>query len=149
MSNTAVYNVRLDIRALATLHKYYKGCGIEFDSISSLNRRAIESLADQLVSQCNAQKFHETTEAINYFEASGLMGPLRTRGNRPLIKQMQRETLSLEGFSESYLDPKSTVSNDQFEKARNILNQRREDQTSSAILGPNPGEAKVKKEGEK
>ena len=147
MSKTAVYNVRLDIRALATLHRYYSEGGTEFGTISSLNRRAIESLADLLIEQTGAKPF-ELLEAVNYFEERDMMKTLHNRGGGSIARHLQRESLNLEGFNTSYIDRKSkdVYSKDQYEKAREILNQRRDDQTSSAILGAKPGELKTKKE---
>ena len=140
---TGVYNVRLDLRAIATLHKHYSAQGIEISSISTLTRQAIESLANLLIKQSDAYPFESTTEAISYLESLGLMKPLRTRGNRALIKTMQEENLILEGLDTGYLNKKglSKVSPDQYEAARKILDDKRND-SEGAILGINPGEVK-------
>ena len=88
-------------------------------------------------------RFESTTEAISYLESLGLMKPLRTRGNRALIRKMQEENLILEGLDSGYLNKKglTKVNPDQYEAARDILEKKRSDK-SGAILGAKPGEVK-------
>lgn len=142
---TAVYNVRLDIRALATLYHYYASKGISLDSISTLTRKVIESQANGLIEK-GAKPFVDTSEAINYFESLGLMKPLRNRGNPSIVKELQRESLIKDGLDEGYLDRKSlnNIDEDQIEAARRALKiiQESKNECSGAILGPVPGQIK-------
>ena len=141
---TAVYNVRLDIRAIATIHKHYSTKGLSFNSVSTLNRMAIQALSEMVVSQLGAIPFNNTVDAVNYLEEQNLMKPLRSRGNTSLIKQMQLEALSADGLNTSYAKKKgkTTINPDQFEAAKRIL--QKED--SAPILGKLPGTIKDKEE---
>ena len=143
---TAVYNVRVDLRDIATLHKYYSNT-IDIPSVSTLTRTALQFLATVLVEKRGALSFETTSEAAEYLNAQGLMGPLRRRGGNPLLKQMQKESLELEGIDPSYANrtAQANISPDQISKAKEILRQRREGDTAGAILGPNLGETKETK----
>ena len=139
-SKTAVFNVRVDVRDIALLHRHYSAKGLQISSVSTLTRSAISLLAHSLESQLGAVKFDTISDAVNYLESTGLMGPLRMRGQNALIKGMQSESLQLDGVDTSYLDRKSSISSDQIQKAREILNARQSD--SGPILGPLPGTIK-------
>ena len=143
MPKTAVYNVRLDIRAIATLHKYYTQKGIEFKSVSSLTRRVIETQANLLTSELGAQTFGSVEAAVSYLESCGLMGALK-RGRSSIVQELQAETIIKDGLDPGYLKRKNTrtINPDQYEAARSILDKKDEERKSGAILGPRPGEVK-------
>ena len=138
---TAVYNVRLDIRALAVIHAHYESQGVKLPSISSLTRQAMEGLSNILVAQMSSRDFPSTTEAALYLDSKGLMGPLKTRGNRALSRAMAQESLALEGLNPEYSKIKGAPDPDQYAAARKILQQKESDK-SGAILGPVPGSIK-------
>jgi len=142
MENSAVFNVRMDIRAVATLHRHFKRRGLEFSSVSTLTRHTVEYFADRYVESFGAEPFASVADATNYLESQGLLGALKTRGSSALKKALQAESLELEGIDPSYLKRKSVVSEDQIAKAKEILQNRQADECSGAILGPKPGEVK-------
>lgn len=142
---TAVFNVRLDIRALATLHAFYGDRGFKFDSVSTLVRRLIETQANICLEQ-GAEAFVSIEDSMSYLHSQGLMQSIKQ--SRTLLRELQKETLIKEGLDPSYLDRKSmsTISSDQIEAAKAIFNKRQEDAedecSAGAILGAHPGEVK-------
>jgi hypothetical protein len=143
LAETAVYNVRLDIRALATLHKYYTSKGIEFKSVSSMTRRIIETQANAAISELGAQTFASVETAVSYLEERGLMRALK-RGRSSIVRELQAETILKEGLDPGYLNRKgtSTINPDQYEAAKAILRDKEKERTEGAILGLKPGEIK-------
>lgn len=145
---TAVFNVRMDLMALATIHKHYAEKGVDATSISSLARMVIEGHADALVSKLGATPCLSTADARNYFEERGLLKPLMTRGRKNLVKGLQEEALTADGFNPSYMDKKSktSIDPDQYAAAKRALNklqeQEEDEENSGAILGPDPGTIK-------
>jgi hypothetical protein len=131
----------VDIRDIATLHHHYSK-HLEIPSVSTLTRTAIQFLSAVLVEKNQAREFLSTQEAVDYLETQGVMKPLRNRGQSALLRQMQKESLSLDGFNPKYAEGRSAVSEDQIQKAREILKQKQEEKTSGAILGLHPGEIK-------
>ena len=144
MDKTAVFSVRVDLKDIATLHNHYSRRGIDLEAVSTLTRYVIELVAHTVVYNLDAPEFDSTTDAVNYLESKGLMKPLRTRGGNVLIKQMQKESMDLDGIDPSYAKRKGikTVSSDQIQAAKDILKQKQEANTSGAILGPTPGTTK-------
>ena len=141
MSKTAVFNVRVDLRDIATLHSHYSK-HLEISSVSTLTRTTLQYLAELLITKHSAQRFESTISAAKYLEANGLMGPLRRRARTPLLREMQKESLQLEGIDPSYVDRKAGVSEDQIQKAKEILKTKLDESEEGAILGPTLGEVK-------
>jgi hypothetical protein len=141
---TAVYNVRVDLIAVATLHRHYTAQGLAIPSVSTLTRRSLEMLSNMVTDQLGAKPFNTIAEAVNYLEDSGLMKPLRSRGNNAIVRGMQEESLQLDGLSTDYLKRKgvSNVSEDQLSAAKAALKQVQEEKSSGAVLGPKLGETK-------
>ena len=143
-SKTAVFQVRVDIRDIATLHQHYSGKGVEIKSVSTLTRRVIEFMASTIVEQLNAAVFETTSEAVQHLEAYGLMRPLKTKSSRALRSGMQEESLTLDGFSTEYMDRKgkNTIDPDQVQRAKELLQKRLDNGIQSSILGKTPGVVK-------
>ena len=143
MSETTVFNTRVNIKDIALLHRYYSTKGTYFPSVSTLTKTVVSFLAEMLIDQRGAKPFETIAEAYNYLDSCGLTGPLKRRGNS-LTKALQEESLRLDGIDTSYMNRKgkSTISPDQIERAREILNQNLEPECSGPILGINPGEIK-------
>ena len=142
--NTAVYNIRIDIRSIATLHKHYTKQGMSFKSVSTLNRHTLESLAELLIQQKGAERFIHTVDARNYLESVGLLKTIKVHQTKSLTKAMQDESLDLDGLNPDSYKPKFShnISEDQYEAAKKILEQKEAEDLSGAILGANPGEIK-------
>jgi hypothetical protein len=87
-----------------------------------------------------------TTEAKKYLDSLGLSKKLSPRNKSLLLKQMQKESLEADGFSPDYLKikSKSTIADDQFEAAKNILEKKIEEKTGG-IIGSKFGEVKDEK----
>jgi hypothetical protein len=144
INKTAVFQIRVDLRSLATLHKHYSSRGLEIRTISTLARRALEFLSDTMVEQLGAKPFETTEQAKEYFNSLGLMGPLRRRGSNTIRTGMQEESLRLDGFNPEYMQEKGleTIDPNQVQKAKELLQKRLDNGIQSSILGKTTGEVK-------
>lgn len=140
---TAVYSTRADIRTISALAEYFIEQGVQPRSISELHRLAIEAFAQMLINHGIVKEQTSTNDAKNYLEKVGLFTTLSPRNRSTLLKQIQKETLISEGIDPSYVQKKGqrTMAEDQFEKAKELLNEKVEEK-SGQILGPNLGEIK-------
>jgi hypothetical protein len=138
---TAVYNVRLNILALATIHQHLSKLGIAPNSISGLTRQVIEGYADSIIEKELSTEFSTTSEAKKYFEEIGMLKPLKKAA---IIKGLQKEAMKADGINPSYAQRKSkaTINPDQYDAARKALGIIIEEKDSGAILGPTPGTTK-------
>jgi hypothetical protein len=144
---TAVYSTRADIRTLAALVEYWIGQGENPSSISELHRLSLEVFVQLLQSKGMVKTWSSTSEAKRYLDSLNLSKSLSSRNQQALIKQMQKEDLELEGISLDYMKRKTTktASKDQFEAAKDILDNKIKEKTDG-IIGAKIGEVKDGKE---
>lgn len=140
---TAVFSTRADLRTIAALAEYFISKGFQPSSVSELLRLGIEVFVDLLESNKNANRPRLTSEALQYLNRIGLSKTLSSRNRSTLIKQLELEDLELENIDPSYRKSKTKISQDQFEKAREIL--RHKTSFGGEILGKGFGQ--TKKEG--
>jgi hypothetical protein len=140
---TAVYSTRADIRTLAALAEYWIGQGEVPSSISELHRLSLEVFVQLLQSKGLVKTWSSTGEAKRYLDSLNLSRTLSPRNRQSLIRQMQKEDLELEGISLEYLKRKTTktASKDQFEAAKDILENKIKDK-SGGVIGAKIGEVK-------
>ena len=146
-SRSAVFNVRVDITDVATLHRHFAEQGNVFKAVSSLTRRTLQLFTEILVNRLGVKPFDSVEEAVNYLESYGLMKPLRTRGARSVAVSLEQESMLAEGISLSYGERKGKdrVDLDQIKRAQQLFKERAEqkrEENLGAILGATPGEIK-------
>lgn len=109
------FQSRIDSISLSTILKYYKSKGIIIRSKSSLIDLAIEQLCAILVGNGKVEIFKTEVEALNFMKQCGLL----EKGNKELIKVLQKESLHDEGFDPTYIN--GEVSRDLAEKVAEKL----------------------------
>jgi len=143
---TAVYSTRTDLRVIAALVEYLHSQGLKPRSISEAHRLGIEAFVQLLQSRGLVRTYASTSLAKAFLEDTNLFETLSDRNRASLMKQMQLETLELEGMNPDYIQVKGkrTISSDQFEAAKSLLKEKVDERTGGEILGARPGEIKKK-----
>lgn len=118
-TNTQAIETRLDIRDVATLHRFYASSGFYPPSKSALIREAIQDFRRILVSNDFAEKFASTGEAIDYLNKFGFT--LNTRSTNILSLQIDRETIVASGH-----DDDTIVTPDEVKKAVEMMQTQKE-----------------------
>ena len=134
---SAVYSSRMDIRTVASLTKYWISKGHKPTSVSELMRLSLETFSDLLYQNSCTEKF-TAQDAYNFLESIGLLKTLSSRNRTSLVKQIQSEVLKSEGIDLSYLEPRkgqANISEDQVQRAKELLQQKQDDNLSGAIAG--------------
>ena len=118
-TNTQAIETRLDIRDIATLHRFYASSGFFPPSKSALIREAIQDFRRILVSNAFAEKFASSEEAIDYLNKFGFA--LNTRSTSILSLQMDRETIVASSHDEDAI-----VTPDEVRKAVEMMKTQKE-----------------------
>jgi len=100
---TTILEGRCDVKALATITKYYYERMDDLpETRSGLLRYIVEDMADMITSVFDVEKFVSTASAVAYLEQAGLSGKGKTRhaeqSNRMALNQIQKENIASEGF---------------------------------------------------
>jgi len=118
-SNTQAIETRLDIRDVATIHRFYASSGFYPPSKSALIREAIRDFRRILVSNDFAEKFASSEEAIDYLNKFGFA--LNTRSTNILSLQINRETIVASSH-----DDDTIVTPDEVKKAVEMMKTQKE-----------------------
>lgn len=101
--NTQAIETRLDIRDIATIHKFYVSGGYYPPSKSALVREAIKDFRRLLLSNDLAEGFASSSEAANYLNDVGFS--LNKRSINILSLQIDRETIVAPSHEDTTVTP--------------------------------------------
>lgn len=134
---TAVYSTRTDLRVLASLVHYWNSKGLTPHSASEVHRMSIELFVEILQERGLTRRYSSTMEARNFLERLGILKSLSPRNQSTLIKQLQKEELISQGIDPSYARKKgvSNIAPDQLERAKEILQQKIDEEDSEGVVG--------------
>jgi len=118
-TNTQAIETRLDIRNIATLHRFYALNNFHPASKSALIRTAIEDFQRILVSNELAEKFASSEEAIKYLNKTGFS--FNKRSLNVLSLQITKETIVAFGHDEDTI-----VTPDEVRKAVEMMKTKKE-----------------------
>jgi hypothetical protein len=121
-----VIETRVDIRDLATIHKYFIKKGLTITNRSELVRTVIEVYKDLIVSSLsgNIKRFESQADAFNHLAQFGITFKRNSKGHRNIIKMLQEE--AVESFNNQSLSKKeipilADVDEEKYNEALNIL----------------------------
>lgn len=164
---SATFNVRLDIRSLATIYDFLrKTTGEDVGSVSTLTAQSVELVARNILAK-GGRLFETVEEAKIFLESYGLINILNKNA---LHRALSEESLELDGIDPRYMDYRKSkgMSKEEIEKvaakARQIMQEKRlnrgncfydpeveepsdenlnePEEGQGAILGPLPGKVK-------
>ena len=93
--NTAVFEVRCDVRVLAGLAAFYSRKGVDVRSKSELGRNALEDFLTTLVENELASEVESSSDALSLLESLGYGSVNRSgRGRRALLESLKVEGLA-------------------------------------------------------
>ena len=125
--NTAVFEVRCDVRVLAGLAAFYSRKGVDVRSKSELGRNALEDFLTTLVENELASEVESSSDALSLLESLGYGSVNRSgRGRRALL-----ESLKVEGLADSPAveETKVDATKDLIRRAEEALRKKREEGT--------------------
>ena len=127
IKNTAVFEVRCDVRVLAGLALFYRKRGVDIRSKSELGRNALEDFLTILVENELASEVENSSDALSLLESLGYGSVNRSgRGRRALL-----ESLKVEGLADSPAveETKVDATKDLIRRAEEALRKKREEGT--------------------
>ena len=125
--NTAVFEVRCDVRVLAGLAAFYSRKGVDVRSKSELGRNALEDFLTTLVENELASEVESSSDALSLLESLGYGSVNRSgRGRRALL-----ESLKVEGLADGPAPEETKVdaTKDLIRRAEEALRKKREEGT--------------------
>ena len=127
IKNTAVFEVRCDVRVLAGLALFYRKRGVDIRSKSELGRNALEDFLTILVENELASEVENSSDALSLLESLGYGSVNRSgRGRRALL-----ESLKVEGLADGPAPEETKVdaTKDLIRRAEEALRKKREEGT--------------------
>ena len=92
IKNTAVFEVRCDVRTLAGLALFYRKKGVDIRSKSELGRNALEDFLTILIENELASEVENSSDALSLLESLGYGSVNRSgRGRRALLESLKVE----------------------------------------------------------
>lgn len=124
---TFVVEARVDARTIASLIVYFnKKLGMKFNR-SEMVRTGLEVYVDLLIKNGKLTPITSNYDALHIIQNAGYnIGKVGIKNNMLLSKEMQKESLILDGLDPSYTDEIETIKDsDIYKEATKILKEKR------------------------